>query len=137
MPSQTAREILASALKRKEELKKESDALDKLIAAYREILDLPDQSEEPTLDFRPRPGSRKAQSDYVARLLRECRQLILDAGRPLKRSELVRLLERKGYPVDGSDKSKVLGTNIWRSGLFRHIDGYGYWPKDAPMPAPP
>lgn len=135
MPTITAREILANALKRKEELRKESEALDKLISAYREILDVPEVSDEPTLDLRPSPGSRKAQSDYVAKLMRECRQLILDAGRPLKRSELVTLLERRGYPIDGSDKSKVLGTNLWRSHLFRHIDGAGYWPKDAPLPS--
>ena len=137
MGNETARQILANALKRKDEIKKESEALDKLILAYREILDaaeLPELSEEPTFDLRPRPGSRKAQSDYVARLMRECRRVILDAGRPLKRSELVRLLERNGYPIDGTDKSKVLGTNIWRSGLFTHVEGKGYWPKDAPLP---
>jgi hypothetical protein len=134
MGNETARQILANALKRKEEIRKESEALDKLISAYREILNAPEVVEEPTFDLRPRPGSRKAQSDYVARLLRECRRLILDAGRPLRRSELVRLLEQNGYPVDGTDKSKVLGTNIWRSGLFTHIEGTGYWPKDAPIP---
>ena len=134
METDTARQILANALKRKDELRKESDALDKLIAAYREILNMPDLTDEPTLDLRTKPGSRKAQSDYVARLMRECRQLILDAGRPLKRSELVRLLEGRGYPIDGTDKSKVLGTNLWRSHLFRHIEGAGYWPKDAPLP---
>lgn len=134
MGNETARQILASALKRKDEIRKESEALDKLISAYREILNAPEVVDEPTLDLRPSRGSRKAQSDYVARLLRECRRLILDAGRPLRRSELVRLLEQNGYPVDGTDKSKVLGTNIWRSDLFTHIEGAGYWPKDAPLP---
>jgi hypothetical protein len=132
--NETARQLLANAMKRKEEIKAESDALDKLISAYREILDMENEGPQPTFDLRPSPGSRKSQSDYVARLMRECRQLILDAGRPLKRSDLVRQLERKGFPIDGRDKSKVLGTNIWRSGLFRHIDGEGYWPKDAPLP---
>lgn len=134
MGSQTAREILANALKRKEEIRRESEALDRLISAYREILNAPEEVEQPTFDLQPRRGSRKAQADYVAKLLRECRRLILSAGRPLRRSELVRQLEQNGYPVDGTDKSKVLGTNIWRSGMFIHIEGAGYWPKDAPLP---
>lgn len=134
MGNETARHILATALKRKDELRKESEALDKLIAAYREILNLPDDTTEPTLDLRPRLGSRRVQSEYVRKLIQECRRMILDAGRPLKRSELVRLLESAGYPVDGRDKSKVLGTNMWRSGQFRHVEGAGYWPKDAPGP---
>lgn len=134
MANETARQILANALKRKSEIQAESYALDKLITAYRDILNMRETDDEPTFDLRPSPGSRKSQSDYVARLMRECRQLILDAGRPLKRSELVRRLERKGFPIDGRDKSKVLGTNIWRSGRFRHVEGEGYWPKDAPLP---
>ena len=134
MGNETARQILANALKRKEEIKIESEALDKLITSYREILNVPEAGDEPTFDLRSAPGSRKAQSDYVARLVRECRQLILNAGHPLNRTELVRLLERKGFPVDGRDKSKVLGTNLWRSGLFKHIEGAGYWPEDAPQP---
>ena len=134
MTNDTGRQILANALKRKEELRKESEALDKLIAAYREILNVPDAADEPTLDLQLRSGSRRAQSEYVAKLIRECRRLILNAGHPLKRSELVRLLEGRGYPVDGRDKSKVLGTNLWRSGLFHHVEGAGYWPREAPMP---
>ena len=135
MGNETGRQILANALKRKDELRIESEALDTLIKAYREILNVPEEHNEPRLNLQPRTGSRKAQADHVARLMRECRRLILDAGKPLKRSDLVRALERAGYPVDGRDKSKVLGTNLWRSGLFSHIEGSGYWPKDAPIPA--
>ena len=60
--------------------------------------------------------------------------MIIDAGKPLKRSELLKRLEASGYVIDGRDKSKVLGTNIWRSDRFVHVEGHGYWPKDIPLP---
>lgn len=52
----------------------------------------------------------------------------------MKRSELVATLETQGFNFPGKDKTKVFGTNIWRSGKFRAVDDKGYWPKDVPLP---
>ena len=89
MVGDSTRELLANLLKRRDELRQESEALERLIETY---------------------------------------------GRPLTRSELLRRLEGEGYVVDGKDKPKVLGTNLWRSGQFRHVGKLGYWPKSTPMP---
>ncbi len=41
----------------------------------------------------------------------------------------------RGIPLAGKDKSKNLGTILWRfSDRFLNILGQGYWPKDAPSP---
>ena len=134
MDNDTVRELLAKALKRQDELRSEFEALQNLVSHYQRHLSgrVVSPEEQASLDLGP--SSVKARSAYVARLLEEARRLILEARRPLKRGELVRMLERDGLPVEGTDKAKVLGTNLWRSGQFEQIEGEGYWPKDLPRP---
>lgn len=134
MDSDTVRELLAKALKRQNEVRSEFEALQNLISHYQTHLSgkAPAADEQPSLDLRT--SSVKARSAYVARVIEEARRLILEARKPLKRGELVRLLERDGLPIEGTDKAKVLGTNLWRSGQFEQIEGQGYWPKDLPRP---
>jgi hypothetical protein len=135
--SDTIREILAKALKRQEELREEFEALQSVIAHYRRQMARPlgeGADEQASLDLRMEANSLKARSAYISRLMDEARRLIVRDGRPLKRGELVHQLEREGFPVEGRDKAKVLGTNLWRSGKFEHIEGAGYWPRDLPLP---
>lgn len=135
MDSDTIRNLLANALKRQDELRSEFETLQNLVSHYQRHLSGPIGSDEqPSLDLRLGGSSTKAKSAYVARLMDEARRLIVEAGRPLKRGELVRQLERQGLPVEGTDKAKVLGTNLWRSGKFEQIEGEGYWPLDLPRP---
>ena len=128
------REFLANLLKRRDELRLESEALDKLIDTYQRLALLEKEKDANQLDLWKGGQSRRARSAYIAELMAEARRMILGEGRPLTRSELLRRLEAEGYVIEGTDKSKVLGTNIWRSGQFEHIEGKGYWPKDTPMP---
>lgn len=86
-------------------------------------------------DLFGRVMSRAERSEHVANMMSAAEELILAAKRPLTRSELQEALEARGYQVDGTDKAKVLGTNLWRSGRFRSIKGAGYWPKQSPLPA--
>lgn len=134
MARDSTRELLANLLKRRDELRLESEALERLIETYRTLALL--EREEPLDQLELWKGNRssRARSAYVAEMMAAARRLVLAAGRPLTRSELLRELEREGYVVDGKDKSKVLGTNIWRSKQFRHIGKLGYWPKDTPVP---
>jgi hypothetical protein len=59
------------------------------------------------------------------------KDLMLEKQRPLTRTDLVRLLTLRGLRLAGTDKSKNIGTIIWRSKQFYNIEGKGYWPKDA------
>jgi hypothetical protein len=52
----------------------------------------------------------------------------------MTRSALARQLEAEGFQIAGSDKIKVLGTNLWRSRRFWNIRGAGYWPKRLDLP---
>lgn len=136
MATDSTRELLAKLLKRREELRIESEALENLISAYTSLSRLQGADvEAPQLDLWKIRNSRKAKSAYVGELLAEVRRLIIAEGRPLNRGDLVRRLEAAGYLLDGSDKAKVLGTNIWRSEKFDHIEGQGYWPRDIERPA--
>jgi reverse gyrase len=134
MANETVRELLAKAMTRREELRLESEALDSLIQTYSGLMHLKTEPESPQLNLLEAQRSRRARSVYVAGLMDEIRKMILTEGRPLTRRDLLKRLEAQGYVIEGGDKSKVLGTNIWRSKLFVHIEGKGYWPKDvAPM----
>lgn len=128
------RELLSKLLKRRDELRLESEALDNLIKTYQSLSMLSKGDDSTQLNLWRGSNSRIARSAYVAEMMAEIRRIVIGEGRPLTRSELVRRLEREGYVVEGGDKAKVLGTNIWRSGQFEHIDGQGYWPKDVPRP---
>lgn len=134
MGSDSTRELLANLLKRRDELRRESEALEKLIETYRQLSLLEREEPADQLDLWKGSRSSRARSAYVAEMMAAARRLILSAGRPLTRSELLRALEKEGYVIDGTDQPKVLGTNIWRSGQFTHIGKRGYWPKDTPVP---
>jgi hypothetical protein len=134
MSSEAPRDLIAKLLKRRDELRMESEALDNLISTYQKLLMLGKERDAQQLDLSLGPNSRRARSAYVAETLAEARRIIIAEGRPMNRSELIRRLEAAGYIIEGTDKSKVLGTNIWRSEQFLHVDGKGYWPRDVPMP---
>lgn len=134
MADESIRELLSKLLKRRDELRLESEALEKLIETYRQLSMLDKEQDLPQLDLWKGSRSRRGRSAYVAEMMAAARRQILSEGRPLTRSELLQRLEAEGYVIDGSDKSKVLGTNLWRSGQFQHIDKRGYWPTDTPIP---
>ncbi len=68
-----------------------------------------------------------------ARLAEIAREIILESGHPMTRGQLVEAMEARGIPLAGTDKSKNLGTILWRfSDRFQNIPGEGYWPSDAP-----
>jgi hypothetical protein len=135
MANETVRDLLSKALKRREELRLESEALDNLIRAYSGLMHLETEPSPPQLNLWQAQKSRRNRAAYVADLMGEIRRMIVAEGKPLTRSELLRRLEAQGHVIEGGDKAKVLGTNIWRSGLFRHVNGQGYWPKDVTLPS--
>lgn len=130
-------ELLEKARLRRSELTQELKALDNLIIVYERLLsasgsESADSGEQRELEFG---GSKRAlHAAYVAEMIDVARKMIIEERRPLKRGELVKRLTERGYEIEGTDKNKVFGTNLWRSGKFRSIEGHGYWPKDVPLP---
>jgi hypothetical protein len=62
------------------------------------------------------------------------KDVILEAGRPMKRGELVRALAARNVPLAGKDKNKNLGTILWRrSHQFVNLGTLGYWVKGVPL----
>src|SRR4051794_526655 len=104
MADDTVRELLAKALKRREELRLESEALENLINAYSGLMHMQLEPEAPQLNLLEAQRSRSARSAYVAGLMAEVRRMIVGEGRPLTRSELLRRLEAQGYVIEGGDK---------------------------------
>jgi hypothetical protein len=131
--NQTTREIIAKLLKRRDELRLESEALDNMIQTYQRLAMIEKTPDPDQLSLWRGENSRAAKSAYVSEILSEVRRIIIGEGKPMSRSELVRRLEAEGYVLDGRDKAKVLGTNIWRSEQFMHVEGQGYWPADIPL----
>jgi len=138
MANNSARDILDKALKRREELRLESEALDAIIRVYNSLLN-PQKNSLETKEEQPdlyRGGSQRAiQRARVAEMVESARRIIIAQRRPMKRGELVKRLEAQGHEIVGGDKNKVFGTNLWRSKKFRMIEGKGYWPVDVELPS--
>ncbi|HEY0043225.1 MAG TPA: hypothetical protein VGB62_01635 [Allosphingosinicella sp.] len=137
MAAETAKELLAKLLKRRAEISAEAAALDSLISVYRglserENLESATQTEQPEL-YGTR-SDRAFRAAQVAAMMDAARKIIISERRPMKRGELVKRLTEQGFIVTGKDKNKVFGTNLWRSGRFRMVEGEGYWPKDVILP---
>ena len=135
--AQTANEILVALRKRREVLRRELSALDSLLPVYEALsaAEIPESDQESgQLELYRGRSSRAAQTAAIAETVEAVRKIIVKSGKPMRRGELVRELEKMGFDLPGADKNKVLGTNLWRSGKFRAVEGLGYWPKDIPLP---
>lgn len=81
---------------------------------------------------RPK-GRRGPNGSPPAEVAKAAEEVIIAAGKPLTRSELIPLIEERGLTIGGNDKAKNLGTLLWRSGIFGST-GDGYWPKERALP---
>lgn len=137
MADETARELLDKALKRREEIGREVAALDNLIAVYRRLLSVHTTESDSAVDqpdlYRGL-SRREIRAAQIAELMDAARKIIIAERRPMKRGELVKRLTEQGFHIVGGDRNKVFGTNLWRSGKFRTVEGKGYWPKDVTLP---
>ena len=86
----------------------------------------------PTVETKERQRVRGVLSpDEIARIVRE---ILLEAGHPMKRGELVGELEKRQIPLAGTNKNKNLGTMLWRhKSQFVSLDKLGYWVRDVPL----
>lgn len=69
------------------------------------------------------------------RLAQMAREILLERGHPMTRSELTEAIQARGVPLVGRDKTKNVGTILWRfRDQFVNLEGRGYWPRDVANP---
>lgn len=129
-------ELLQRAIARRGALRRELEAIDALIAAYHRNSNQTPLEKPTNADlFSSLPKrSRGEQARAVHTQMDAAERIILNEGKPLSRGALVQKLEENGHALEGADKAKVLGTNLWRSERFWNIKGKGYWPRSATIP---
>jgi hypothetical protein len=131
-------QVLADLRKRRAEIGETMARLDAAIKKVEEAIAVVGVDNLPGLDFElPQPQaspSRIRGETPPAIVVSVAREVLLEAGKPMKRGELVRAIEAKGIALTGKDKNKNLGTILWRHPeLFVNLDELGYWPKDVPL----
>ena len=68
-----------------------------------------------------------------AAVLAEVVKILEEEKRPFTRGQLLELLEIRGVVMGGTDKSKALGTTLWRArDQIVNLNGFGYWLKEEP-----
>jgi len=125
-----------NALKRKEFLKKELERVEHFIRQCESYANDPNtllvtgtESEHMAIDIRIAHGVTR--NAHVIRNM--CKEAILEAERPLQRTQLIEAIERKGIFLNVSDKPNYLGTIMWRAkDEFVNLKDFGYWPRDIP-----
>jgi hypothetical protein len=69
-----------------------------------------------------------------AKIAEVARKVIIAAGHPVQRGDLVRRIEEGGLTIHSDDKGKYIGTVMWRNDdVFVNIEGHGYWVKSEPL----
>lgn len=131
-------DLLRQAYERRERLRRQLAAVDAFIANYEEATPAPVQSTPSNYELNLNAAAsrgRRVRTPDLGALIGAAEATILEAGKPLSRSELLRRLEKQGFSFPGTDKVKVFGTNLWRSRRFVSLKGLGYWPEAHPLPA--
>ena len=129
-------DLLEKAMARRQQLRSELTAIEKFISDYQRIRETetgPSKAGQQMNLFNP-GSKRAAKIAEVTGMMDAAEKMILASGKPMTRTQLLRGLDEAGFSVEGTDKSKVLGTNIWRSKRFHNLKGAGYWPKSRPLP---
>lgn len=81
------------------------------------------------------PSKRQRNPLTPAMIGDHARELLLENGAPMKRGALLKAFDQKKIPIVGGNRSKVLGTILWRlkdedgNPLFTSTDD-GYWPSN-------
>jgi hypothetical protein len=74
--------------------------------------------------------NRNSKKEDVAEA---ARQIIFDRGSPISRTDLLKMLRKKGLVIDGSDPEMVLSTMLWRmKNRITRLKTGGYWLTEVP-----
>lgn len=121
-----ARERLAEIEAEAVELRTFLAVHDRLLGKGEGIKAAPGDEKEAIVANQQQSVAKASPGEIVA----GAKQLMREKQRPLTRTELVKLLTLRGLRIAGRDKSKNVGTIIWRSQQFQNVEGVGYWPKE-------
>ena len=132
-------EILRNLRLKRERLKADLSEVDKAITMFeRAKAELsPDLFSEltPTQRETPNPSPRARNAIAPRDLALAAKDVLLAAGKPMKRGDIVQELSRRGIEIAGKDPNKNLGTILWRhQEMFVTVNALGYWVKDVPLP---
>lgn len=139
---------LDAAISRRAILLEEIEKIEKLIELWRwwqdsalptseTLSDVKDSPTESTVSTEVGTEGDRGTHASPAQVTKEVLAVLVAAERPMKRGTLLSALTKRGVKVGGTDKSKVLGTILWRAkDHFVSLPGWGYWIKDRPyLPA--
>jgi hypothetical protein len=124
------------------ELKGKIDAISKLIETLEELeRDAPAELLDRVLDtLNPqfhagRDISISRESSSPSEIVQAAKEVLRKNRRPMRRRELLLELENMGLRIGGQDKSKNLGTILWRHQKeFVNLGGRGYWLVSEELP---
>jgi hypothetical protein len=117
----SARSALDSKIEKAEAAR---DLLEQLVAAPNTL----SSSEVGYFSPEKTPRRRGPQKDSkTAAVLNRARQVLLAAGRPLPRAELLAAMNSEGFEIKTKDPARFIGRALWRSSDFVHIRKEGYW----------
>lgn len=136
---------LQEALQRKAEIEKELRDINEFIALYKRLFRRGAEGKTGNLF----PGVATSESSQVhssavkrrgnlprSEIGRIAKDVILRHGAPMTRGELLEALAKEGVEIVAADRSKSMGTIMWRLREdFANIEGHGYWPRTVPCPA--
>ncbi|AJD41673.1 hypothetical protein C9413_29975 [Rhizobium sp. SEMIA 4085] len=74
------------------------------------------------------------RGSLTGEIVKRSRAILLSAGRPLERSELLEEIERDGFKVKASNPARFIGRTLWESEEFIHVPKAGYWIKGQHLP---
>ncbi|MGG6895871.1 hypothetical protein [Rhizobium sp. BR 315] len=73
-------------------------------------------------------GKRFHRGSQTFEVVTRAKKLLLEAGRPLRRSELLEKINFEcGFTIRTSDPARFIGRTLWEDPDFIHIPKKGYW----------
>ncbi|WP_334545041.1 hypothetical protein [Rhizobium leguminosarum] len=90
-----------------------------------------DRVDPPTLSSTSEPVKALNNGELVVKL---AKKILLNAGRPLSRQEILANISKLGYTLNVANPPKFVGKTLWAHKDFVHVDQQGYW-LASKMPA--
>ncbi len=134
-------DTLQKALQRRDELERELELLDQFIDLHVKLFGgakVAATGHSSAVSSASGVGTTKNEKANDPKAVADGVEAILQgASQPVQRGKLIAMLEGNGLPIQSQDKSKYIGTILWRNReRFINVDGRGYWLKSRPVPSP-
>lgn len=135
MPGTELEKLLTKLLQEQRLLSQRLGALSRAIETLKVLIDDPlplnlvDEA-----SFAELVSVTQASPLTPAEIVEECRKILIEGRRPMKRGALVKEIEARGKKIPGQDKNKNLGTVLWRhQDQFIHLPKLGYWLRNEKL----